>query len=196
MSGGAPRSMRFSHVGLFCKSLESMVDFYTRAMGFVITDRGRLPHAELCFLSRDPAEHHQLVLVTGRPEGLENRIVNQISFRVDSLEELLAFHAGLPLDEVSEIDPVIHGIAWSLYFRDPEGNRLEVFADTDWYIHQPIKQRLDTDMPAEQIRQQTLAYCQSQPGFRRMEDWRREIAAEIDARLGPAAADARQGERQ
>ena len=179
----APASLRFSHVGLFATDLEPLVDFYTRHMGFVITDRGHLPHAELCFLSRDPAEHHQLVLVTGRPEGLANRIVNQISFRVDSLAELRGFYAGLPLDLVSDLDPVNHGISWSLYFRDPEGNRLEVFADTDYYIHQPIKERVDLTQDEDRIRAETRAYCVSQLGFRPMAEWRAEIADKIERRM-------------
>jgi catechol 2,3-dioxygenase-like lactoylglutathione lyase family enzyme len=179
----APASLRFSHVGLFCTDLEPLVEFYTLHMGFVITDRGHLPGAELCFLSRDPAEHHQLVLLTGRPEGLANRIVNQISFRVDSLAELKAFYLGLPLELVSDIDPVNHGISWSLYFRDPDGNRLEVFTDTDWYIHQPIKQPVDLTRDEESLRAETRAYCSTQLGFRPMADWRREIAEKIKKRL-------------
>lgn len=186
-----PPSLRFSHVGLFCTHLEPLVDFYTRHMGFVITDRGHLPHAELCFLSRDPAEHHQLVLVTGRPEGLADRILNQISFRVDSLAELKAFYGGLPLDLVSDIDPVNHGISWSLYFRDPEGNRLEVFADTDWYIQQPIKEFVDLTQDDATIRAETRAYCMDQAGFRPMADWRRDIAAKIDERLEQQGRDAK-----
>jgi catechol 2,3-dioxygenase len=176
-------SLRFSHVGLFCTHLPPMVEFYTRAMGFVITDQGSLPHANLCFLSRDPNEHHQLVLVTGRPEGLPNRIVNQISFRLDTLAELKSFYANLPLGRVSDIDPVNHGISWSLYFRDPEGNRLEVFTDTEWYIHQPIKQPLDLALSEAEIRRHTLEYCEGQPGFRALADWRRDISRDIARRL-------------
>ncbi len=178
-----PASLRFSHVGLYCTRLEPLVEFYTRYMGFIITDRGHLPHAELCFLSRDPAEHHQLVLVTGRPDGLANRIVNQISFRVDSLAELKTFYSGLPLDLVSDVEPVNHGISWSLYFRDPEGNRIEVFADSDWYIHQPIKEPVDLTRDEDSLRAETYAYCADQPGFKPMADWRREIAKKINERL-------------
>lgn len=179
----APHSLRLSHLGLFCRELEPMIEFYTKTMGFVITDRGHLPHAELCFMSRDPKEHHQVVLVTGRPEGIPHRIVNQISFRVDTLEELLAFHRALPMDQVSELDPVIHGISWSLYFRDPEGNRLEVFTDTDWYITQPIKMLLDLTLEPAEIRRRTREYCQSQPGFKPLVQWQHEIAGEIAAKL-------------
>jgi catechol 2,3-dioxygenase len=89
--GDAPIALRFSHVGLFVADMAPMVAFYRDGLGFVVTDAGRLGDATLTFLSRDPREHHQLVLVEGRPPGLPDRIVNQVSFRVDTLGDLVAF---------------------------------------------------------------------------------------------------------
>ena len=55
----------------------------------------------------------------------------QLSFRVESLDGVKAFYALLKdRTDVSEIRPVSHGNAWSVYFRDPENNRLEVFTDS------------------------------------------------------------------
>jgi catechol-2,3-dioxygenase len=168
--------MAFSHVGLFVTDISHMRDFYSRVMGFTVTDHGALPHAELVFLSRDPREHHQMVLVSGRPTGLPNLIVNQISFRVDDLASLQRFYASLEGEDVSDLDPSNHGNAWSLYFRDPEGNRLEVFVDTDWYISQPFKIPLDLDRPENEIRDETLALCAASPGFCGVHEWRAEVA--------------------
>ncbi len=65
-----------------------MVDFYARVLGFTVTDRGALPgRGELVFLSRLPDEHHQIVLVTGRPRDVGFTTVNQLSFRLPSLED-------------------------------------------------------------------------------------------------------------
>ena len=61
--------------------------------------------------------------------------------------------------------PMDHGNAWSLYFRDPEGNRLEVFCDTQWYIEQPCIEDLDLSQPAEQIRAKSDAFCRNAPGL-------------------------------
>ena len=66
--------LAFSHVGLFVHDLELMEGFYRRVLGFTVTDRGELPapsgRVGLVFLSRDPREHHQLVLATGaRPRS-------------------------------------------------------------------------------------------------------------------------------
>ena len=57
-----------SHFGIHVTDMTRMEDFYTRALGLLVSDRGALPNGPtLVFLSRDPDEHHQLVLVTGRP---------------------------------------------------------------------------------------------------------------------------------
>lgn len=184
-SGGAnPRDrtedrgwrLAFSHVGFFVTDMDRVVDFYHRVLGFFITDRGVLNGKPITFLSRDPREHHQIVLVAGRSPGtLQN--INQISFRVQSLGELQALYQHLVATGVEGMDPVTHGNAWSLYFRDPEGNRLEVFADTDWYIAQPLKEPLDLCLPEAEIRRQTLAFCRDRPGFKSIAQWREQMRA-------------------
>jgi len=51
-------SLSFSHVGLFVSDVPRMEDFYTRVMGFTVTDRGVLETdagpLSLVFLSRRP----------------------------------------------------------------------------------------------------------------------------------------------
>jgi catechol 2,3-dioxygenase len=175
--------LSFSHVGLFVRDLDEMAAFYRDFMGFLVTDRGHLPQAELVFLSRDPREHHQLVLVSGRPESACARVVNQISFRAGSLLALCQLYHGLAGARVTDIDPVTHGTSWSLYFRDPEGNRIEVFADTDWYIPQPCRIRLDLSWPPERIYAETEAFCRAQPGCRPLADWQAEFDARLAAEL-------------
>src|SRR3546814_1706042 len=57
-----------SHLGIFVKDIESMVDFYTTVFGLLETDRGTgaVFKNSLVFLSGNPAQHHQLVLSSGR----------------------------------------------------------------------------------------------------------------------------------
>ncbi|HLS98331.1 MAG: VOC family protein [Porticoccaceae bacterium] len=180
--------LAFSHVGFFVADMDRVVDFYHRVLGFFITDRGVLNGKPITFLSRDPNEHHQIVLVAGRdPGALQN--INQISFRVQSLGELQALYRRLVATGVAGMDPVTHGNAWSLYFQDPEGNRLEVFADTDWYIAQPLKEPLDLDLPEAEIRRQTLAFCRDRPGFKSIAQWREQMRALMAEE--PASADPR-----
>ena len=89
-----PYSLAFSHVGFFVADMDRMTAFYTASLGFFVTDRGVLNGKRLTFLSRDPREHHQIVLVAGRDPAAQQNI-NQVSFRVGSLTELKAFHAHL-----------------------------------------------------------------------------------------------------
>ena len=71
-----PLSM--SHIGLYVHDLPRMEDFYTRALGFTVTDRGKVRDADIVFTSWDPKDHHQVALVTGRPKDFGFNHVNQI----------------------------------------------------------------------------------------------------------------------
>ena len=131
----APR-FEMGHIGLYVTDLDRMTDFYRRVLGFKITDGGPFGEMRMAFLSRNAGHHHQIVFLTGRPEESYNTI-NQISFKVSSLDDLRVYHDALLAEGVDGFDPTDHGNAWSIYFRDPEGNRLEVFMDTPWYVQQP-----------------------------------------------------------
>ena len=72
-----------------------------------------------------PPQHHQIVMVSGRPADLGFSTVNQISLLADSLAELKRIHVALKgREDVAELRTVTHGNAVSIYFRDPEGNRI------------------------------------------------------------------------
>jgi catechol 2,3-dioxygenase len=179
--GEAPGGLRFSHIGLYVIDMTRMVDFYSRVLSFAVTDRGKLGDTGLTFLSRDPGAHHQMVLVDGRPPGLPDRIVNQVSFRLATLGELIAFYRRIRAEEAPELVSVSHGNAWSIYFRDPEGNRIEVFTDSPWHVPQPVREPIHLDRPEAEILRETEAFCRGRPGFRPMAEWRQEVAARIAA---------------
>lgn len=165
---------RLTHMAIFVHDVDRMVDFYTRVMGLTISDRGpsKGAGAELVFMSADPGEHHQFVLAGGRPEDASWNIAQQISFLVDSLEDVRAMYQRL-LDEDVEIDrAVTHGNAWSVYFFDPEGNRLEIYAHTPWHVPQPHSHPIDFSMPADEIYKLTEAHCREDPGFMPAEERR------------------------
>ena len=66
-----------------------------------------------------------------------------------------------------------------MYFRDPEGNRIEIFCDTQWYIEQPCLEDLDLSLPADQIRAKSDAFCRTAPGFRPIAQYQAEVAAKL-----------------
>src|SRR5213083_2651172 len=153
--------LSFSHVGIFVTDLARMEDFYTRVLGFTVTDRGDLETArgrlQFVFLSRDPREHHQVVMASGRP-------------------------ADLPFNPITEISPVSHGNALSVYFRDPEGNRLELFVDTPWYVKQPLRIPMDMQLSDRELWAWAEAEARKQPGFKPVEEWRSALSRQMEER--------------
>lgn len=180
-------NLMFSHMGFAVKDLERMEDFYTRILGFTVTDRGEVMGMQLVFLSRDPMDHHQVVLVTGRPDNLPpnpfhpqfGSVINQISFRVGSLQGLRDLYAVLQKENVQSILPGNHGIAWSIYCHDPDGNNIELFVDTEWYFPQPFLVPLDFNLSNDEIYRQTRAMSMEQPGYESYADWRKRFAAKM-----------------
>ncbi|MEN8197768.1 MAG: VOC family protein [Pseudomonadota bacterium] len=171
--------LAFSHMGLFVSDLPMMRDFYTRLLGYTVTDEGVLNGRAITFLSQDPREHHQIVLCEGRPDDATFTVVNQISLRAESLGELRELYVALDREEVPELVAITHGVAWSIYFRDPEGHRVEVFVDTPWYIDQPHRVPFDIMQPDEAIHASEEARIKDDPSFRPIAEWRAEIAAKM-----------------
>jgi catechol-2,3-dioxygenase len=183
----APTTVAFSHFGFYVKNLERMRDFYCRVLGFIETDRGIARGRPIVFLSRDPREHHQIVLVEGRTGSIDELVINQISLRVGSLAELKQRYALVKREtEVSDINPTDHGTAWSLYFRDPEKNRIELFVDSPWYVEQPRVDPLDLDASEKDIVARTRATIEKHPSFRPIEDWQRDFAAKLSKKMEEA----------
>ena len=179
----------FSHFGMWVENLPRMVRFYTGLLGYVVSDRGPLNtptgRHPFAFLTRDAAEHHQLVLAGGRPANLPFNPINQLSFRVDSLATLRAYYARVTSKPyaalVSDIHPVCHGNALSLYFRDPEGNRIELYIDTPWYVNQPMRLILDFSLSDTALWAWVKNAMQAKPGFQPVERWRRNLQRELNA---------------
>jgi catechol 2,3-dioxygenase-like lactoylglutathione lyase family enzyme len=175
--------LSLSHMGFYVCDMARVEDFYTRVLEFTVTDRGTLPTPRgpvaLVFLSRDPAVHHQIVLASGRPEALPFNPINQISFEADSLATLKRFHRRFVGEEMEEITPVTHGNAISFYARDPEGNRLEIFIDTPWYVDQPMRMPVDFTLPDAELLADVERHARTLPGFRPRKDWEREMAARM-----------------
>ncbi|MES2399541.1 MAG: VOC family protein [Pseudomonadota bacterium] len=183
----APNLM-FSHMGFAVKDMAKMEDFYTRVLGFTVTDRGHAVGMDLIFLSRDPQDHHQLVLVSGKPDNIPpnpfnaqfGSVINQISFRVGSLDSLRKLQKILERENIQSIFPANHGIAWSIYCHDPDGNNLELFVDTEWYFPQPFLIPLDLTQSDEAIHDETLALAKEQQGFEPTANWRKRMGARMN----------------
>ena len=121
-----PRVTGLGHVGIYVRDLERMVAFYRDVMGMRITKQNW--RVGIVFLSADPdAVDHEIALMRGRPDATDPHLIQQISMRVASLDDLRAFHRRLVADGYRIDEVVNHASAIGCYFFDPEGNRTEVF---------------------------------------------------------------------
>lgn len=174
--------VKFSHLGIMVTNMEKMTDFYSRILGFPITDHGLLHGTvPITFLSRDPNEHHQIALIQGRPATQTESAINQISFRLPDLASLQRLRAALIIEGFTKHRSVTHGNAWALYVHDPEGNQVELFVDSDWYIEQPCSLPVDLTQPTEVILRQSEEFCKAQPGFKPIAEWRDDMKKHIEA---------------
>jgi catechol-2,3-dioxygenase len=144
------RVLGLGHVGIYVRDLERMVAFYRDVMGMQITKQNW--RAGAVFLSADPeAVDHEIALMRGRPEGDNSHLINQISMRVATLDDLRTFYHRL-VAEGYRIDRIAnHGNAIGCYFFDPEGNRTEVFWVTGHACWVPNSDPIDLEQPDEAI---------------------------------------------
>ena len=142
-----PRVTGLGHVGLFVQDMPAMIDFYSNFLGLQVTDRGE--DDRIVFLSARPeVEHHELALAKSTDRHTDPQ---QVSFTVGSLADLRTFYSqikerGYPLSRV-----VSHGNAFGCYFRDPEGNNVEVYWHTGRLCPQPHGDPIDLEAPDEEL---------------------------------------------
>jgi len=151
-----PTITGLGHVGLYCNDLPTMRQFYAETLGLTISDEDR--QRGICFLSAAPdSEHHELALVQAKDPAQKTRNVQQVSFKVPDLESVREFYhrlraAGMKIDRT-----VTHGIACSVYFYDPEDNRIELYYTTPYKVRQPLGEPIDLDQPDDAL----LAFARS-----------------------------------
>lgn len=171
---------QFKHMGLYVWDLDVMADFYQRWFGLVVTDGGMGGAGKGVFLSSDPTEHHQLVFVVGREPGGKTT-VNQLSFLVPDLATVKAYYAKARAENVTITMTKSHGNALSVYILDPEGNQIEIYCHTPWYVAQPKGKPMDLEKSEEEILAQVQSEVQADPSFMPRERWMEQIARKMSA---------------
>lgn len=171
-----------THAAIHVWDLPRMARFYETVLGLVRTDEGRARSAPLDFIffTNDSNEHHQFVLVTGRPQDAKFSVVNQLSFLVGSLAQVREVYRKAVAFGARINRCVSHGNAWSAYIQDPEGNQVEVYAHTPWYVPQPHGDPLDLEKSDEEIYRDTEATCRLDPAFCTREEWVRRTANRLN----------------
>ena len=123
------QARKLGHVVLNVRDAARSRDFYTRTLGL------RIAHEDLkqgaVFLSFG-REHHDLALfqmATGEPPDATQPGLHHMAWQLGSFEELQAAYRDLKAMGVGVESTIEHNVTRSVYFRDPDGNRVELYCD-------------------------------------------------------------------
>jgi ribonuclease Z len=168
-------TLQLSHTTLAVKDIDRMVAFYTEVLGFQVTNRSEpvMGGDAMVFISQDPEEHHQIAMVQMSETGTPGfSMVDHLAFRTGSLDDLRCIEKNLIKAGVSDILPISHGNAWSLYFTDPEGNGVECFIDSPFHVAQPYADALDLSQSDADIESTTRGKISGLPEFTTLREWK------------------------
>ena len=134
---------RIHHVAYRCRDAKETVEFYQRVLGMdfqLAIAEDQVPSTK----APDPYMHVFLDAGMGNVlaffelpnsptmgfDGNTPDWVQHIAFEVEDMDALLAAKAAVEAEGLEVIGPTNHGIFYSIYFRDPNGHRLELVANT------------------------------------------------------------------
>ena len=137
-----PQTTGLGHVGIFADDFMKQRDFYSRVIGLQIADENL--DRGMCFMSSDPvSEHHEFVVMKGRQAADDTKTIQQISFKVPTIQDMRDYKARLEAENITIERIVSHGNAFGMYFFDPEGNRVELYYRTGFPVPQPHGDPID-----------------------------------------------------
>ena len=119
--------VKLSHIVLQTNRIAAMREWYLAVLGGEVVHEN--PH--LCFLAYDD-EHHRIALLNFGPlakKGEADVGLHHFAFTFASLGELLGSYERLKGQDIAPHWCVNHGPTTSLYYRDPDGNGVELYRD-------------------------------------------------------------------
>ena len=103
---------QLSHVAIPVTDMTAMRRFYTKTLGFIVTDqKGEYP-GETVFMSANPNEHHQVVLAASGGTVDTDAVLGHFAMRVGSLEELKRLRQRLIEADIGPLRCLSHGTTW------------------------------------------------------------------------------------
>jgi len=120
---------QLGHVHLKVRDLHRAIDFYTRFLDLEVTENVA---GQFAFLSGN-SMHHEIALQqvgidAPRPQPSSTGLYH-VAFEVADKESFTTVYRNLTEAEIP-VYSVDHLISWALYFKDPDGNGLEIYVDT------------------------------------------------------------------
>lgn len=126
------KPVKFAHVVYQTRRFEEMIDWYQKVFEAEVVYQ----NPALAFLTYDD-EHHRFAfanMAAFKPDSAEIEKrgeigVNHVAYTYANIGELLENYARLQEAGITPYWPIHHGITLSLYYRDPDGNRMEFQVD-------------------------------------------------------------------
>ena len=104
--------LEVAHTVVYVHDVEKMIAFYSEVLGFEVADRGPIGPNEIVFLSQIANHHHQLALITGRPDPENSNSIHHTAYRsAGTLDDLRALLGDALLERICErvrIHDVMH----------------------------------------------------------------------------------------
>ncbi|KAK5455845.1 hypothetical protein LTS15_005162 [Exophiala xenobiotica] len=162
-----------AHVVLRTSNFSNMVDFYLKFLGGTIT----YEQDSISFITYDE-EHHRIAIIgipdTG-PKAPTSAGLEHIAFTFPTLSMLLLAYQQRKVHGIFPFWCVNHGPTTSIYYKDPDGNKLETqvdnfdtieeaneFMNSTYFAENPI----GTDFDAEELLQR-IKWGASEAGLMR-----------------------------
>lgn len=120
---------KFAHAVLMTNRLPAMRDWYCTVLGAHVVYENPM----LCFITFDE-EHHRLAFLTVPDGSLVERAPNSVglahtAYTYPNLAALLERFAELKALGIEPRVPIQHGVTTSMYYRDPDGQFVELQVD-------------------------------------------------------------------
>ena len=122
------RPTKFAHAVFRTRQLQAMIDWYCTVLGAHVV----FGNARIAFLTYDD-EHHRIALVAS--DELADRAPSMsvgfyhCAFTYAGLPQLLQNYVRLKAVGIMPYRSIVHGPTVSMYYRDPDGNELELQID-------------------------------------------------------------------
>ena len=118
---------KIGHVHLKVSNLKNAGEFYTKLLGFKISERA----SNYLFLTFGK-EHHDLALqeIRNANHPSENSVgLYHFAVELENLKQFVDIYFKLKKHKIN-FSPVEHGISKAIYLEDPDGNGIEIYVDT------------------------------------------------------------------
>ena len=126
---------KVGHVVLKCQDLEKAREFYVDVLGMTLAKFD--PNRGMFLRFND--YHHDIAIFKTGPDAdppKQNQVgLVHVALVVDDLDTVKAWYAKLKAHGVPIVGTADHAVTNSMYFKDPEGNTLEIYCEVPFSVY-------------------------------------------------------------